>query len=730
MRHAMNATQSQMKPPRCRPATKPALLLLALSLVAGGLVRAQDFAPHIGYVYPAGGRQGATVEVTIGGQYLVAPNAAIVSGDGVRAVVIPAEPLLSGKQAAEARGKLKELRKQRSPATREEIRKLNRKLVLHEKSKITPAIGERVAVKITIAPDAPPGNREVRLVTATGLTNALMFQVGTLPECREPDSGEEENWVRIQKTVNDPDSRVKAGRNDAPPTSVKLPTTINGQILPGEADRFQFKARRGQTLVVAVSARELLPYLADTVPGWMQSAVSMFDPSGKELRAADDVQIHADPVLRYEIPEDGEYVLEIRDNLYRGRDDFVYRIRIGEASLLAKPSLPDNARDAQTPEKEPNNTPEDAQPIALPAVIKGRIDEPRDIDVFRFEGKAGARVVAEVHARRLDSPLDSLLVISDAAGNRIGFNDDHEDKGSGLNTHHADSHLSVALPADGVYYVHIGDMQQNGGDEYGYRLRISPPQPDFALRVVPSTINIRANATQPVTVYALRRDGFDGEITLSLKDANTGFSLGGGVIPANQDRGQCTLTAPASRGNTLFKLALEGRARIDGREIVRAAVPAQEMTQAFFYQHLVPGADWLVFVGEKHAPAVSAKFLGRGPLKISARGGVVEARFRVPRYLPFDTGQVRLINPPEGIALKEFSLGDEGIVLEIEADAEKIKPGAGNLIAEFVAKDTTPPGAPRKNPRRVPLGCLPAIAFEVVGGEASTGTTGSTGVDR
>ncbi|MDF9826679.1 hypothetical protein M2447_000761 [Ereboglobus sp. PH5-10] len=724
----MNATQSKMKPPRSRLATAP--VLLALSLAAGGLALAQDFAPHIGYVYPAGGGQGTTVEVTVGGQYLVAPNAAIVSGDGVRAVVIPAEPLLSGKQAAEARGKLKELRKQRSPATREEIRKLNRKLALHEKSKITPAIGEQVAVKISIAPDAPPGNRELRLVTATGLTNALVFQVGALSECREPDSGKDENWVRIQKTVNDPDSRVKAGRNDAPPMAVTLPTTINGRILPGEADRFCLKARRGQTLVVDVSARELLPYLADTVPGWMQSAVSMFDSSGKELRAAGDVQIHADPVLRYEIPADGEYVLEIRDNLYRGRDDFVYRIRVGEPALLAKPAPTDNALAAQTPEKEPNNTPDDAQPVAPPVVIKGRIDEPGDIDVFRFEGKAGARVVAEVYARRLDSPLDSLLIISDAAGNRIGFNDDHEDKGSGLNTHHADSYLAVTLPADGVYYAHIGDTQQNGGGEYGYLLRISPPQPDFALRVVPSTLNMRANATQPVTVYALRRDGFDGEITLTLKDASTGFSPGGGVIPAHQDKVQCTLTAPASRGNTLFKLALEGRAKIDGRKIVRAAVPAQEMTQAFFYQHLVPGADWFVFVGEKHAPAAPAKFLGRGPLKIPARGGVVKARFRVPRYLPSDTGQVRLLNPPEGIALKNFSLGNGDIVLEIEADAEKIKPGAGNLIAEFVAKDTTPPGAPRKNPRRVPLGCLPAIAFEVVGGEVSTGSTGTTGADR
>ena len=51
----------------------------------------------------------------------------------------------------------------------------------------------------------------------------------------------------------------------------------------------------------------------------------------------------------------------------------------------------------------------------------------------------------------------------------------------GVNTHHADSYLMVKLPADGTYYVHLGDTARNGGEEYAYRLRISAPQPDFAL---------------------------------------------------------------------------------------------------------------------------------------------------------------------------------------------------------------------------------------------------------
>ncbi len=688
-----------------------------LLTIGGAVAQAQEFAPRIGFVYPAGGKQGTTIEVTVGGQHLVGPAGVIVSGPGVRAVVVPSEPLLSGKQAADARGKLKELRKQRNAASREEIRRISQRLALHEKSKITPAIGERVTVRITIAPDALPGNRELRLFTATGLTNPLLFQVGQLRECCEPEQEQDDNWMRIQKSINDPDSRVKHGRSNTPPMAVTLPATINGRILPGEVDRFRFKARRGERLLVAVSARELLPYLADTVPGWLQATIALSAPNGTELPAGGDVQIHADPVSHYEIPEDGEYTLEIRDNIYRGRDDFVYRIHIGERSRMADvfPSAGKLPPGSAT-EREPNNTPDNAQPVTLPVVIAGRIDEPGDVDVFRFEGSAGDRIVAEVHARRFDSPLDSLLIISDAAGNQIGFNDDHEDKGSGLNTHHADSYLAVTLPATGVYYVHIADIQQNGGEAFGYRLRISAPQPDFALRVVPSTLNIRTNATQPVTVYALRRDGFTGEITLALKHAPAGFELAGGVIPANQDKVQCTLTAPTSLAKSpVARIVLEGRATIGGQARIRPAVPAQQMTQAFSYQHLVPSRDLLVHVAKKFAPDSPARLISSAPVKIPLRG-TARVMFSVPRYFPFDAERIQLLDPPEGITLKDFSIDRDRITIVLEADAAKVKPGqTGNLIAAFVAKDKTPPGAPKKNPVRVPLGSLPAIPYMVVG---------------
>jgi len=58
------------------------------------------------------------------------------------------------------------------------------------------------------------------------------------------------------------------------------------------------------------------------------------------------------------------------------------------------------------------------------------------------------------------------------------------------------------------------------------------PEPDFALRIVPSTINVRAGSSATLTAYALRRDGFNGEIVLGLKDAPRGYS----IFDAKQDR--------------------------------------------------------------------------------------------------------------------------------------------------------------------------------------------------
>jgi len=759
------------------------LAALAILMCAVCPAWAQLPIPHIGYVYPAGGRQSSVFLVAVGGQFLDGVTNAHVSGMGVRAEVVAFNKPLTAQQANQLREKMQQLQEKRQATNagnrkrgsssgsstnaaftfddQQMLMEIRRKLASFQRRPANPAIAETATLQITVSPDAEPGEREIRVGTQLGLSNPLLFCIGQLPEFSKKNSKLNEELLTFRPARNNNEQKA------VPPTemNIAIPAVVNGQVLQGGVDRYHFQGKQGQRLVVAVAARELIPYLPDAVPGWFQAALTLYDSKGHELAYADHYRFHPDPVICCELPKDGEYVAEIRDSIYRGREDFVYRITVGEVPYITSVfplggqanststvqlegwNLPTKTltRANQEPgiyplsvgkerfansvpfavdtlpevlEQEPNHSPAAAQPVTLPVIINGRIKKPGDWDVFRFEGRAGDEVVAEVYARRLDSPLDSVLKLTDEAGNQLAFNDDNEDKGAGLNTHYADSWLRAKLPATGTYYVHIGDSQRQGGPEYGYRLRVSAPRPDFALRVVPASVNVRGGATVPITVFALRRDGFSGEIAVALKDAPDGFTLGGAKVPAGQDQVRLTLSAPPRATVEPIKLSLQGKATIEGNAVTHAAVPAEDMMQAFAYRHLVPARELDV--------AVSGRFMGRGgglkilgstPVKIPA-GGTAHVLLGTPGGGFGNRFKLELSEPPEGITLAKVSPADEGAEMELHSDASKTKAGLkGNLIVNILPGQgaVAAQKAKKQNAqRRVVVGTLPAIPFEVV----------------
>ena len=479
---------------------------------------AQPPAPHAGYVYPAGGRQGATFEVTVGGQNLNNANNAYLSGDGVRVTVLEYKRPMTGAQANMLREQMQALNKKRTetPAafTAEDRAKM---LLLRDKlAKFIPrpqnlSIAEMVTVKVEIAADAALGDRELRLATPAGLSNPVVFCIGKLPEIArspaDPSTAPGATGGRVQPALS---------TATTPPVEITLPVTLNGQIMPGAVDRYRFHASKGLHLVAAAGARELIPYISDAVPGWFQASLTLRDAAGHELRRADHYRFHPDPVLEYEIPADGAYTIEIHDSIFRGREDFVYRLSIGELPFVSAlfplgarrgartavqlsgwnlparrltpdtkgkggierigvagsntmPFLVDDLPEAV--EKEPNDRRQSAQRVRLPVIVNGRIDRPGDADWFRFDARAGEEIVLEVMARRLDSPVDSILRLINAAGKELAANDDFDDKSDALATHHADSYVAVKLPAKGTYYAVISDAQKGGGPE----LWLPPP---------------------------------------------------------------------------------------------------------------------------------------------------------------------------------------------------------------------------------------------------------------
>ena len=62
--------------------------------------------------------------------------------------------------------------------------------------------------------------------------------------------------------------------------------------------------------------------------------VAVRDAKGRELAYGDDFRFDPDPVFCCKVPDDGDYVLEVRDSIFRGREDFVYRISVGELPFV------------------------------------------------------------------------------------------------------------------------------------------------------------------------------------------------------------------------------------------------------------------------------------------------------------------------------------------------------------------------------------------------------------
>ncbi|MCL5269917.1 MAG: hypothetical protein M1457_05025, partial [bacterium] len=357
-----------------------------------------------------------------------------------------------------------------------------------------------------------------------------------------------------------------------------------------------------------------------------------------------------------------------------------------------------------------------ARRIKLPQIVNGRVGRPDDVDVYRIDGRAGEEVVAEVCARRLNSPLDSLLQLADADGRVVAWNDDHDEQDTGLLTHHADSWLRARLPKDGAYYVRLADAQHHGGEDYGYRLRLSPPQPDFALRATPSTLNVPAGRAVPLTVHVLRKDGYDGEILLALKDAPPGFTLAGGRIAPGRDQVRLTLEAPARAIDRPVVIRLEGRARIGGQWLSRPVVPAEDMMQAFAYWHLVPSQDLTVAIRGARFRMPPIQPVINGPVRIPA-GGTAQVQIRAPRFPIPQYLKLELNDPPKGVILQDVKAVPGGLTLTVKADVEAAKPGfADNLIVEMIS-DRTGGGAKAKAAapnQRFSIGVLPAIPFEIV----------------
>jgi hypothetical protein len=223
-----------------------------------------------------------------------------------------------------------------------------------------------------------------------------------------------------------------------------------------------------------------------------------------------------------------------------------------------------------------------------------------------------------------------------------------------LVTHVADSRLVSTFAKAGDYVLRIRDAQEKGGEEYAYRLKIAPAPPDYVLRINTDTASLVQGDSAVVSVTVLRKNDFDGEISLSVQDLPPGLSAGDAVIPAKEQEAKLTITAAADAAPGLYVPAVMGTATVDKQPLVRKAVPVESVVQAFYIKHWVPTKGCVLEVKEGAFYALSSNNPPNKVLEVKQGGSgkvLVKVSRRAEGKFPVNLAAVPpapLIPAPQG----------------------------------------------------------------------------------
>jgi WD40 repeat protein len=304
---------------------------------------------------------------------------------------------------------------------------------------------EQTWLEVTAPTGVPRGAYDVAVVTEGGTSGIVKLYVDDVQQVAEVEP-------------NDALDRANLA---------SLPASLWGVIdRKGDTDHFAFEAKAGQTIVLDLAGAALGAKL--------NAVLTVLDSQGRVLADSNDFDEAADPLVAFQVPADGRYVVRVSDLALGASGEHFYRLSAGvfpyvtgifplsipanqETEVtLAGFNLPPDARvkvkaggggeaaiplDAkrfrfrqgfsalvsQAPdvlENEPNNLPRQATPISAPGAASGRIaaaavDAPPDVDLYRFAAKAGETWVVETQAAQRGSPIDTKIEVLDAQGQPV-----------------------------------------------------------------------------------------------------------------------------------------------------------------------------------------------------------------------------------------------------------------------------------------------------------------------
>ncbi|MFO1499776.1 MAG: PPC domain-containing protein [Verrucomicrobiota bacterium] len=580
-------------------------------------------------------QRGTTNEVVISGEHLRGAKAVRVSGDGGLAVLLstPDEGLPK---------------------------------VTLEASKGGISVGDSseskaVRATVTISDDASLNPREIRLVTAEGVSNPVIVNVSPIPEILETSGGEQR---------------------------LSLPVGLSGTIAaPGEQDSFTFDAKKGQELIF-----EILAFRSGSA---LDSSMALLNSKGLELARSEDAK-GFDSFIRLTVPEDGAYRLQIRDFRYGGSSKHTYHLtagalpyvdwvypagvsrgqsaqvrlhgaNLGVDTITLRPDLDAplgwqevrvrTSNGLSTPfrfevgelpefmETEPNGGTNQANVIRPPTTVNGRISAPRDVDQFKFKLSKSQRLICEITAQRFGSPLDAVLVLRDGEGHVLSQNDDAEG---------ADARIDYPFEKDKEYLLSVRDLLGRGPENAVYRLALRPPQPDFTVRFFPDAPRINCGGRAIVRCEVLREAGFGGAVRIVAENLPAGVTAEPVLMTADDPtHGLLILNASGNAAGGVHPLRLAATGLRDGAALVHSAEPMAGDT---------PAREGLLTILDS-APPFTLELL---TLSVSLeQEQAADLQLLVRRRDGFD-GEIKLT--PEG-----FSSGRESIARNLEFQPVTLK---------------------------------------------------------
>ena len=436
---------------------------------------------------------------------------------------------------------------------------------------------------VTIAPDAPVGVHDARVMSRLGISSARAFSVGKLAEL----------------------TRTEA--NNSVETALKLPANsiCNAVMTKRAVDFYSFEGKKGKRVAVDCAATG--------IDSKLTPVVIIADAKGQDLLVN-----RTGGVIDFAPPADGTYLIKVNDLTYQGGERLFYRLAMQEvAGDGPAPQQPSTTRvsavswppegvtkTAKDPEAEPNNLAAEAQKVTLPMDISGSFFPAADVDTYEFSAKKGEVWWVEVASERLGLSTDPFVLVQkvtktgeeetltdvaelyDIASPMKVSTNGYSYDGPPYNTGSPDVLGKVEIKEDGVYRLQVRDLFGGTRNEPGnvYRLLVRQAQPDFALATwavhmtlrngdraaFSKPISLRAGASMAFEVAVIRRDGFDGEIELAMDGLPSGVSASGLKIPAGKSVGHVIISADSNANPSSAVATMVGRATIDGKVVTRS----------------------------------------------------------------------------------------------------------------------------------------------------------------